>query len=196
MMMMSSTVATALLLLLLKPKTCRMLPHIRAPLEHHPASTAGTALLPLHYPGEERWTNDACQLQRARRWDSKPSADFQRQCDSLEVNRWNQNFLSDTHHNRLDCIARHSGLDESNIAKHARAAADALAVACAQLRRGEYIQYNQATQLRVHAAFAAYAAAAEAYNSERTSRLDALNAFHSTPPAQRGASWRAASSML
>jgi hypothetical protein len=161
--------------------------------ERHPSG----ALLPEFYPGEDsegRMT--LADLQRARRWGSEPSSgDFQRQCDALGVNRWHQDFLADEHNDRLDRIARRSGLlDAPNIiAEHARAAAAALAVAAAQLRQGEY---NQATQQHVHAAFAAYAAAAEAYNPERTSRLNALHAFHSTPPAQRGASWRGAASML
>jgi hypothetical protein len=137
--------------------------HTRYPsLEHHPTGAVGGALLPLHYPGEDsngRMT--LAYLQHARRWDSEPSWDFKRQCDALGVNRWNKNFLSDTHHDKLDRIARRSGLDASNIAEHARAAAHALAVAGAQLRQGEY---DQATQRRVHAEFAAYAAAAEAYN--------------------------------
>jgi hypothetical protein len=169
-------------------------------LERHPAGAVGGAVLPEYYPGEDsagRMT--IADLQRARRWDSEPSGgDFQRQCDALGVNRWNQDFLADTHNDRLDRFARRSGLVDDDapniiIAERARAAADALAVAGAQLRQGDY---NQATQRRVHAAFAAYEAAAEFYNPERTSRRNALHAFHSTPPAQRSASWRGAASML
>jgi hypothetical protein len=153
------------------------------------------AVLPMRCPGEE----DHGVTARAQHSSAQPleevfdaGEDQKRECDRLNVDRWNRSFLADTRQSNLDRIAEQSR-SPSNTAELTQEAADALAVAGNQLDSKEY---DPATQRLVHATFARYAEAAEACNQQRTGRLDALHTHHATRADTRTASWRAVDGAL
>ncbi len=62
----------------------------------------------MRYPGEsEQGLMVLAHHNLMRHWPT--SEDFQRQCDHLQVYRWNRAFLADTRDVKMDRLARQSG---------------------------------------------------------------------------------------
>jgi hypothetical protein len=78
-------------------------------LEPHPAGAVHAAVLPLRYPDEAKEDLVRAHYNFMRHWPT--SEDFQRQCDHLQVDRWNRDFLADTHDAKMDSLARQSGFN-------------------------------------------------------------------------------------
>ncbi len=125
-------------------------------------------------------------IARLRPWTS--SVNFYAQCNDHNMSLWNQNFLRDRFHNRLDAHAVRNG--HSDIARiRSIAVIEAIAAAGRELAAGGL---TPATQQRVHRAYQAYAEAAAIYNPDRVGWLDAHRDHALTPPEARTNAWYAA----